>query len=41
MAGRQAGMDYLELAEFTTHRSFPHFLESGMAPASRLVLLTN
>lgn len=37
---RRAGMDYLDLAEMSTHRSFAHFLGSEPVKASRLVLLT-
>ncbi|PLX43980.1 MAG: tRNA methyltransferase [Hyphomicrobiales bacterium] len=37
---RRAGMDYLDQAGITRHRSFRHFLDSAEAGSGRLVLLT-
>lgn len=37
---RRAGMDYLDLADITAHRSFEHFLENSQHSQSRLILLT-
>ena len=37
---RRAGMDYLDLADITTHRSFEHFLKNSRRSQSRLILLT-
>lgn len=37
---RRAGMDYLDIAEMTRHRSFAHFLDDTASGGARLVLLT-